>query len=132
MIRSTHIVVVALCAFLIGCDQAALMKGFAPLQDEQIARQYLELLIQGKVDAIEHDMDPSVVDVNVKDKLVKVADMLPAEAPKSTKVVAAMSHKGEGFQSQKLFSNANSRAGGTYLTSHYREKEALRPSSALA
>ncbi len=58
-------------------------------------------------------MDPSVVDVDVKDKLVKVADMLPAEAPKSTKVVGAMSHKGEGVSKSEMFSNANSRAGGT-------------------
>ena len=96
MIRSTHVVVVALCAFLSGCDQAALMKRFAPLQDEPIARQYLDLLMQGKVDAIEHDMDPSVADVDVREKLVKVADRLPAETPKSTKVVGAMSHKREG------------------------------------
>jgi hypothetical protein len=69
------------------------MKRFAPLQDEPIARQYLDLLMQGKVDAIEH---PSVADVDVREKLVKVADRLPAETPKSTKVVGAMSHKREG------------------------------------
>ena len=45
------------------------MKRFAPLQDEPIARQYLDLLMQGKVDAIEHDMDPSVADVDVREKL---------------------------------------------------------------
>ncbi len=78
------------------------MKRFAPLQDEPIARQYLDLLMQGKVDAIEHDMDPSVADVDVREKLVKVADRLPAETPKSTKVVGAMSHKREGVSESEI------------------------------
>jgi hypothetical protein len=78
------------------------MKRFAPLQDEPVARQYLELLMPGKVDAIEHDMDPAVVDVDVRDKLVKMADTLPAKTPKSIKVVGAMSHKGEGVSESDI------------------------------
>src|ERR1700690_303769 len=97
MTRSFCVVCVAFCVFLIGCDEAALVKRYAPLQDEPIARNYLDLLMQGKVDQIEHDMDPSVVDLNIRETLVKLADMLPAEAPKSVKVVGARASHKEGL-----------------------------------
>jgi hypothetical protein len=97
MIRSVYLVGVAFCVCLIGSGQAAVMNNFAPPQDEQMARSYLDLLMQGKVDQIEHDIDPSVVDLSIKEKLVKIADSLPAETPKSIKVVSEVTSKEAGY-----------------------------------
>lgn len=38
--------------FFLGCDEAAMLKRYAPLQDEPIARKYLDLLMAGQVDEI--------------------------------------------------------------------------------
>ena len=97
MTRSLFLVGVAFCVFLMGCDEAILMNKYAPLQDEPIARNYLDLLMQGKVDQIAHDMDPSVVGLGIKETLRKLADMLPADTPKSVKVVGAQTSNGEGL-----------------------------------
>jgi hypothetical protein len=97
MTRFFFLIGVAFCVFLLGCDEAVLMKKYAPLQDEPIAREYLDLLTQGKVDQIEHDMDPSVSDPGSRDTLVKLAQMLPVEPPKSVKVVGARVKYGAGF-----------------------------------
>ncbi|HEY1467742.1 MAG TPA: hypothetical protein VGF61_01770 [Candidatus Acidoferrum sp.] len=97
MTRALFIVSVAFCAFLIGCDEAALMKKYAPLQDEPIARRYLDLLMQGNVNQIEIDIDPSVAGQNMNETLTKMADMLPAETPRSIKVVSVHTSKQEGY-----------------------------------
>lgn len=89
MTRSFLLIIVASCAFLLGCDEAALMKKYGPLQDEPIARKYLDLLIQGKVDQLQRDMDLSLVEPNTRDTLAKLSQMLPVEPPKSVKVVGA-------------------------------------------
>jgi hypothetical protein len=73
------------------------MKKHAPLRDEPVARNYLDIRIQGKVDQIEHDMDPSVVDLHIKETLRKMADVLSAETPNSTKVVDAHASNGKGL-----------------------------------
>jgi hypothetical protein len=91
---------VALCALLIGCDQATLMKKFTPQADEAIARRYAELLQQGKFDQIEHDFDPSLVDSGLPDTLSKMAAFFPTDTPDSVKVVGAhTSHAQESSRS---------------------------------
>jgi len=77
------------CAFLIGCDQATLMKKFTPPEEESIAKGYVELLQQGKFDQIEHDLDSSLMDPNVRSTLSKMAASFPAERQESVKVVGA-------------------------------------------
>jgi hypothetical protein len=57
--RFIYLVAIAFCAFLVGCDQATLMKKFIPPEEESIAKGYVELLQQGKFDQIEHDLDSS-------------------------------------------------------------------------
>jgi hypothetical protein len=89
MMRFIYVVGVAFCAFLVGCDQATLMKKFTPPEDESIARRYVDLLRQGKFDQVERDLAPSVVDSNVPDTFAKMAAIFPAEIPESTKVVGA-------------------------------------------
>jgi hypothetical protein len=80
---------IGFCVSLVGCDQAALMKKFTPPQDESIARGYVELLRQGKFDQIGHDLDPSIVDSNVRDTFAQMAAFFPNETPESIKVVGA-------------------------------------------
>jgi hypothetical protein len=77
------------CVLLTGCDQAALMKKFTPQADEAVAREYAELLRQGKFEKIEHDLDPSVADSTLSDTLSKMAALFPADPPESVKVVGA-------------------------------------------
>ena len=94
--RFSHLASIALCAFLVGCDQATLMKKFTPQEDESVARKYVDLLRQGKFDQIEHDLDPSLVDSKVRDTFSKMAAFFPADTPESVKVVGAhISHAQE-------------------------------------
>jgi len=89
VMRFTYLVAIAFCAFLVGCDQAALMKKFTLPEDESIAKSYVELLRQGKFDQIEHDLDYSLIDSNLRNTLSKMAAFFPAESPESVKVVGA-------------------------------------------
>jgi hypothetical protein len=66
-----------------------LMKKFTPRDDELRARTYFDQLRQGKFDQIVSDLDPSEVTPSVRDKLVEMASLIPAEAPVSVKVVGA-------------------------------------------
>ena len=76
-----------ICISLSGCDEAAMIKRASPLADDPAARKYLDLLIQGKVDEIQKDLDPAIAEPDMRDKLTGVADWLPAEQPISVKVV---------------------------------------------
>ena len=91
--RFSGIASAAFCVFLVGCDQAALMKKFTPPEDESVARRYVELLRQGKFDQIERNLDPSVADTKFRDTFSKMAAFFPAGTPESVKVVGAYSSK---------------------------------------
>jgi hypothetical protein len=80
---------VAVCSLLVGWDQATLMKKFTLQADEAIAKEYGQLLQQRKLDRIEHDLDPSLVDSSVPETFSKMAALFPANAPDSVKVVGA-------------------------------------------
>jgi hypothetical protein len=98
--RFIYLVAIAFCGFLVGCDQAALMKKFTPPEEEAIAKGYVELLQQGKFDQIEHDLDSGLMDSNVRDTLSKMAALFPAENPESVKVVGAHVYRNQ--QSSKV------------------------------
>ena len=76
------------------------MKKFTPPEDASIAKGYVELLQQGKFDQIEHDLDSSLIDSNVRNTLSKMAAFFPAESPESVKVVGAHIHRDQ--QSSKV------------------------------
>jgi hypothetical protein len=78
---------ITLCVFLAGCNDAAWMRKYTPPEEEATAQSYVDLLQQRKFNEIEHDLDPSVRDSKVRDKLAKMAALFPAEAPQSLKVV---------------------------------------------
>jgi hypothetical protein len=98
--RFIYLVAVAFCASLVGCDQAILMKKFTPPEEESIARGYVELLQQGKFDQIEHDLDSSLRDSNIRNTLSKMAAFFPAESLQSVKVVGAYIYRDQ--QSSKV------------------------------
>jgi hypothetical protein len=85
--RVCCLIVIALCAFLTGCDEAGLMKKLTPQEDESVSRHYIELLRQGKFDQIKRDLDPSLVDSNVQTTIANMAAIFPAEIPETVKVV---------------------------------------------
>src|SRR6266446_5592773 len=102
MMRSFFLVGIAFCAFLVGCDQASLMRKWTPPEDESLARKYVDLLRQRKFDQIERDLDPSVADSNVGDTFDKMAGMFPAAIPDSVKVVGANIFHGQEYSTTNI------------------------------
>lgn len=98
--RFIYFAAIAFCVLLVGCDQAALMKKFTPPEEESIAKGYVEMLQQGKFDQIEHDLDSSLMDSNVRNTLSKMAAFFPAGSPESVKVVGAHIYRNQ--QSSKV------------------------------
>lgn len=92
--RSLCLALAALCVLLAGCEDRSLIKRFTPPEAEAAAKHYVDLLVQKHFDAIEHDLDPSLVDSNISETLAKMAAFFPDEAPKSVKVVGAHSFQG--------------------------------------
>lgn len=86
----------AICVLLLGCDEAAMLKRHAPLQDEPVARKYLDLLMAGKVDELQKDLDSTVVDLDPHAQLQQLADDLPAEVSSSVKIVGAHARESGG------------------------------------
>jgi hypothetical protein len=100
--RFNCLVGIAFCAFLGGCDQANLMKKWTPPEAESIARGYVDLLRQGKVDQIERDLDSSVADSNVRDTFTKMAAIFPTENLESVNVVGAHIFHGQDYSTTDI------------------------------
>ena len=100
--RFKYLVGIAFCSFLIGCDDAAMMKKWTPPEAEANTRNYIELLRQGKFELIEHDLDASVTDSNIRDTLAKMAALFPAGDPESVKVVGAHTFHGQGYSTADI------------------------------
>ena len=78
---------IAFCASLVGCNQATFMKFWTPPEAESNAQSYVDLFRRGQLDQIERDLDPSIVDPNLRNTLAKMAAIFPAGNPLSIKVV---------------------------------------------
>jgi hypothetical protein len=102
LMRLKCLVGIAFCAFLVGCDQDTLMKKWIPSGSEESARAYVDALRQGKFDQIARDLDPSVTDAAVPSTFAKMATMLPAETPRSVKVVGAHMFRGQEYSTASL------------------------------
>ena len=100
--RFIYVVGIALCAVLVGCDEATLMKKWTPQGAESVARGYVEQLRQGQFDHIEHDAEPSIVDAHFRDTLGKMAAIFPTETPKSIKVVGARVFQGPDYSTTDI------------------------------
>jgi hypothetical protein len=90
----------AFCAFLFGCDPTAQINKFVPPGAESAARNYFDLLRQGKFDQITHDFDPSVRDV--PGTLAEMATLIPAETPESVKVVGANTFRSPEYSTTSI------------------------------
>jgi hypothetical protein len=100
--RFKYLVGVAFCVFLLGCDDAAIMRKWTPPGAEANARNYVELLRQGKFEGIERDLDASVTDSNIRDTFAKMAALFPAGDPESVKVVGAHTLHGQGYSTADI------------------------------
>ena len=96
------LVAIAICAFLGGCDQATIMKKWTPPEAESLAKSYVDLLRQGKYDQIEHDLDPSVPESDIRDTFAKMGTLFPTENPESVKVVGAHIFHGQGYSTTSI------------------------------
>ena len=90
----------AFCAFLFGCDPAAQINKFVPPGAESTARNYFDLLQQGKFDQITRDFDPSVP--NVPGSLAEMASLIPAETPESAKIVGAHTFRSPEYSTTSI------------------------------
>jgi len=96
MKRITFLAGLVLCGSLLGCSQATWMKMLVSPQDESNAKEYVELLRQGKFDQIERDFEPSSVDANFRGTLAQMAAIFPQETAESIKVVGAHRSRRDG------------------------------------
>jgi hypothetical protein len=102
LMRFKCLVGIAFCTFLVGCDQTTFMKKWYAPEDELSARSYVDLLLQGKFDQIARDLDPTVTDSNVLHEFATMAAIVPAEIPKSVKVVGAHTFRGRGYSTTSI------------------------------
>jgi hypothetical protein len=72
---------------LTGCDQASMINKMMPPKAEEAAKNYIELLGQHRFEDIENNLDRSIVTPETRDMLSRMAQMIPAQQPKSIKVV---------------------------------------------
>lgn len=74
---------------LAGCNQSALMEKIAGPENDRIAQSYIAQLRANKFDLIERNLDPSIQNDNIAQKLAKMAALFPAGEPVSIKLVGA-------------------------------------------
>ena len=96
MMRIKFLAGLVVCASLAGCSPATFMKMFVPPQDESNAKEYVDLLREGKFEQIEREMEPVYVNSNTRDVLMQMAAVFPDETPQSIKVVGAESRSRTG------------------------------------
>src|SRR5258708_19719802 len=87
--RFIYLVGIAFCAFLVGCDEASLMRKWTPHGAESAAQGYVDLSREGLSDHSDDYPDASIVDSHFRDPVCKMAAIFPAETPQSIKVVGA-------------------------------------------
>jgi len=102
MMCCKYLTFIALCTFLVGCDQATLMKRFVAPGDETLARRYAQELRNGEYDQIEPHLDSSIADSDVHETLVHMTEFFPKEEPISIKVVGAHQSHGADLSSSDI------------------------------
>jgi len=88
--RSIYLIGISLALWAIsGCDQTSMMNKMTPPEDEALAKNYINFLRGNKFELIEKDFDPSLKGPNIRETLVSMAALMPAQQPISVKVVGA-------------------------------------------
>ncbi len=85
------------CAFLFivlltGCSPATMIEQFANDEKEQIARTYIQRLIDGDLDALAAELEPQLRSGNEIAQLREMRSLLPAEPPAVTNLVGYYTH----------------------------------------
>ena len=100
--RSLIVLLAALLLF--GCNQQQMLEKFSTPADQALAKTYIADLQTRNFDAIVNNLDTSIKTPGVRETLVRMADLMPAEPPTSVKLVGA----------QKFFSPAGERTNTTF------------------
>lgn len=85
-----------------GCGQTSMMTAMTPSADEQVAKNYIDLLRQHKFEQIESDIDPGIRTPELHETLSKMAASIPAQAPISVKVVGANTFSSPGLYKSNI------------------------------
>lgn len=83
------IVAASLLLGLMGCNQADLLQKFASPADQALAKSYIDLLRQRRIDEIEKAADPIIAGETLHGTLIKMADLIPLGEPTSVSLVGA-------------------------------------------
>lgn len=73
------------------CSQEELIQKFSSPEDQAMAKSYIDRLRARSFDEIEEALDPSIRTANIRETLVKMADLVPNQEPTSVKIVGAHS-----------------------------------------
>ena len=87
--RFLSLISIVIIMLLAGCDQASMMKKMTPPEAESAAKGYIDLLRQNRFEEIEKDLDSSIKTTDIRNTLIKMAQMIPAQKPESIKVVGS-------------------------------------------
>lgn len=87
--RFISVICLLMVIVLFGCDQASMLEKMTPPEGESIAKNYINLLRQNSFEQIEKDLDPSIKTPDIRETLVKMAEMIPTRDPDSIKVVGS-------------------------------------------
>lgn len=97
----SRILAVTLLVVLGACGRADTAITAAP-EDEQAARNYVDLLRRGDFDTITRDIDPSMQSAISRGTLEKMASILPAQDPIAVKVVGANTLNAPGVEQNNV------------------------------
>jgi hypothetical protein len=78
------------------------MKKLTSPEDEGVAKHYIGLLRQGSFDQIERDLDPSLKSPDIRETLVKMANLIPASEPDSVKIVGSHILNGPSWRTANI------------------------------
>lgn len=88
-LRWRYFAVLALLGLTAGCTQRDLTSQLVPVADQALALRYVDLLRTRNFDEIDRAADPSVRGPKLYAALLKNAELMPEQAPSSTKMVKA-------------------------------------------
>jgi hypothetical protein len=97
MMRSFYLIGTVILLMITGCNQASMIRKMISAKDEAVAKGYINLLRQNKLEQIEKDLDPSIRRPDLHETLIKMAELVPPQDPKTVKVVGVNVFHGQGF-----------------------------------
>lgn len=97
-----YLTVATIWLALTACDQGSIMKKMTSPEDEATAKHYIELLRQSNFELIENELDPSIKSPDIRETLIKMANLIPAANLESVKVVGSHVLHGPGSRSANI------------------------------